>query len=126
MLPNFLLPEMVVRESGAGPELEVRRVKTLLLTLGITRIVPQESLQVSIWGSADGNNWGGAPLVIFPKKFYCGTYPLLIDLSEQPGMRFLRAQWEVIRWGRIDATPLFDFYVLAQDASIAATVSAVA
>ncbi|MGH9667126.1 MAG: hypothetical protein ACRD9L_22100 [Bryobacteraceae bacterium] len=126
VLPNFLLPEMVVRESGAGPELEVRRVKTLLLTLGITRIVPQESLQVSIWGSADGNNWGGAPLVIFPKKFYCGTYPLLIDLSEQPGMRFLRAQWEVIRWGRADATPLFDFYVLAQDVSMPATVSAVA
>ena len=126
MLPNFLLPEMVVRESGVGPELEVRRVKTLLLTLGITRIVPQESLQVSIWGSPDGNNWGGAPLVVFPKKFYCGTYPLLIDLSEQPGVRFLRAQWEVIRWGRGDATPLFDFYVLARDASMPATVSAVA
>lgn len=126
MLSNFLLPEMVVRENGVGPAFEIRGINKLLLTLGITRIVPQESLQVSIWGSPDGKQWGAVPLAVFPKKFYCGTYPLRIDMSEHLGLRFLRAQWDVIRWGQDDVLPLFDFYLLAEDAVRRVTVGAVA
>ena len=126
MLSNFLLPEMVVRENGAGPELEIQGAGTLLLTLGITRIVEQESLQVSVWGSSDGNDWGAYPIVVFPQKFYCGTYSLLVDLSGKTGIRFLRARWDVNRWSRADATPLFGFYLSVQEANVPATVGAFA
>ena len=61
---NFLLPETVVREDGAGyaVELATAQGKALEITLGITRILEQESLDVSIWGSVDGSDWGTKPL----------------------------------------------------------------
>ena len=63
MLPNFLVQETVIREAGTGPELSVDSVSggLLVLTLGITRIIEQESLDVSIWGSADNADWGAKP-----------------------------------------------------------------
>ncbi|HEX8986154.1 MAG TPA: hypothetical protein VF767_11990, partial [Bryobacteraceae bacterium] len=86
MLPSFLLPEAVIREDGEGPVIGLgpSQGKPLLLTLGITRIIEQESLDVSIWGSADNADWGAKPLASFPQKFYCGTYQFLLDLSERP------------------------------------------
>ncbi len=115
MLPKFLLPETVSREDGSGPVMDLGRAqgKLVSLTLGITRIVEQESLDVSIWGSSDGNDWGTKPLVSLPQKFYCGTYSILLDLTSQPGLRYLRAQWKMNRWGRGNQKPLFDFYVFA-------------
>jgi len=119
MLPNFLVQETVIREAGAGPELAVdpASVGLLVLTLGITRIIEQESLDVSIWGSADNVDWGTKPLVSFPQKFYCGTYQLLLDLAQHTDVKYLRAKWQVSRWGRGDPKPLFGFYLFAQDAN---------
>src|SRR5579862_546365 len=79
MLPGFLLPETTIREAGAGPEVDVgnSRGGLILLTLGITRIIEQESLDVSIWGSPDNVEWGAKPITTFPQKFYCGTYQIL-------------------------------------------------
>ena len=53
MLPNFLLPESIARSDGKGPEIDLgsKQGKLLVLTLGITRILEQESLEVSVWGS---------------------------------------------------------------------------
>jgi hypothetical protein len=115
MLPKFLMPEIVSREDGSGPVLDLgpAQGKLVSLTLGITRIVEQESLDVSIWGSPDGNEWGAKPLISIPQKFYCGTYSVLLDLTSQPDTRYLRAQWKMNRWGRGDQKPLFDFYVFA-------------
>lgn len=117
MLPNFLVTETVIREDGKGGEGEVgaSQGKLLLLTLGITRIIEQESLDVSIWGSVDKADWGSKPLVSFPQKFYCGTYQILLDLSEHKEIKYLRAQWKVNRWGRGAAKPLFGFYLFAQE-----------
>ena len=116
MFPEFLLPETTVREAGAGPEISLgnQQGETLILTLGITRIVEQESLDISIWGSADGSDWGARPLVSFPQKFYCGTYQMSIDLSQHPEVKHLRAKWQVNRWGKGDSKPLFGLYVFAQ------------
>ncbi|MGA2271052.1 MAG: hypothetical protein ABSH44_21495 [Bryobacteraceae bacterium] len=116
MFPEFLLPETTVREAGAGPEIGLgnRQGGTLTLTLGITRIIEQESLDLSIWGSADGSDWGVGPLASFPQKFYCGTYQMLLDLSRYPEVKYLRAKWEVNRWGRGDSKPLFGIYLFAQ------------
>ena len=86
MLPEFLLTETTVREAGTGPELALGEQQggTLVLTLGITRIIEQESIDLSIWGSGDGSDWGTKPLATFPQKFYCGTYQIIADLSGHP------------------------------------------
>jgi hypothetical protein len=117
MLPVFLLPETTVREAGEGSALNLggSQGRTVLLTLGITRIIEQESLDVSIWGSADGNEWGTKPLISFPQKFYCGTYQILVDLTQHPDVKFVRVKWNAQRWGKGDAKPLFGFYVFAQE-----------
>ena len=117
MLPVFLLPETTVREAGNGSDLDLgeSQGRTVLLTLGITRIIEQESLDVSIFGSADGNEWGTKPLISFPQKFYCGTYQILLDLTQHPGVKFLRVKWNAQRWGKGDTKPLFGFYVFAQE-----------
>jgi hypothetical protein len=116
MLPEFLIEETTVREAGTGPavDLGAKRDETLILTFGITRIIEQESIDLSIWGSVDGADWGTKPIVTFPQKFYCGTYQLLVDLSGHPGVRYLRAKWGVNRWGKGDPKPLFTIYLFAQ------------
>jgi hypothetical protein len=116
MLPQFLVPETTVREAGAGPEINLggQQGETLLLTLGITRIIEQESIDISIWGSPDGKDWGARPLVSFPQKFYCGTYQILLDLAERPEIQYVRAKWQVNRWGKGDPKPLFTVYLMVQ------------
>ena len=116
MLPQFLLPEITVRDAGTGPDLDLgdQQGETLILTLGITRIIEQESIDLSIWGSVDGSDWGARPLISFPQKFYCGTYQILLDLSEHSNIKYLRAKWQVNRWGKGDPTPLFSIYLFVQ------------
>ncbi len=116
-MPNtFLIAETKVAENGSGPAvpLGTSAGKMLLLTLGITKIVEQESLDVSIWGSADGNDWGKQPLLAFPQKFYQGTYALLLDLSRRPEVKHVQARWQVARWGVGSTTPMFVFYLFAE------------
>ena len=119
MLPEFLVAETTVREAAAGPAMALGEQSggTLVLTLGITRIIEQESIDLSIWGSADGTDWGTKPITTFPQKFYCGTYQLLLDLNQDPTVKFIRAKWQVSRWGRGDPKPLFGIYLFAQDAT---------
>src|SRR5205085_11908173 len=117
MLPQFLLPKAAVREAGTGPELNLggHPSDTLVLTLGITRIIEQESIDISIWGSADGTDWGAKPLLSFPQKFYCGTYQIVLDLTRRPEVKYLRVKWSAQRWGKGDSRPLFGFYLFAQE-----------
>ena len=116
MLPEFLLTETTVREAGTGAAIALgdNQGATLVLTLGITRIIEQESIDIAIWGSTDGNDWGARPVVAFPQKFYCGTYQIVADLSERPDVKFLRVKWLVNRWGKGSPQPLFTIYLFAQ------------
>src|SRR5215813_2897861 len=103
MIDTFLVPEKTVASAkGDGPPVNVGGAasRVFLLTLHITNIVEQESLDVSVLGSADGAAWGAKPLATFPQKFYRGQHPLLLDLVVSPEVKFLRAHWEVGRWGR--------------------------
>ncbi len=114
MLDTFLVPETtVVTAKGDGSPVDVSGAagRVFLLTLEITKIIEQESLEVSIYGSADGTTWGAKPVVAFPQKFYCGQSPLLLDLTSHPDVKFVRAHWEVARWGRGTETPMFEFGV---------------
>lgn len=116
MLPNFLLPDQVVRQNGSGPAIAIgdRNTGVVAVTLGINRIIEQESIEVRIMGSADGETWLEKPVATFPMKFYCGVYTLLVDLMDSPDVRYLRAEWKVNRWGRGEPTPLFGVYMFAE------------
>lgn len=60
MMEAFLVPERtVVSAKGDGAAVDVNRAegRIFLLTLAITNIIEQESLDVSIFGSADGAAW---------------------------------------------------------------------
>ena len=98
---------------GDGPAADVTGAHTpvFLVTLAITKIIEQESLDVSIYGSADGTTWSAKSIAAFPQKFYCEEVPLLLDLREHPDVKFVRAHWEMARWGRGVETPLFEFGV---------------
>jgi hypothetical protein len=114
MLETFLVPEKITvsaKGDGSTVDVSVAAGRVFLLTLDITKIIEQESLEVSIHGSADGAAWGAKPIVTFPQKFYCGQSPLLLDLTAHPDVKFVRAHWEVARWGRGVETPMFEFGV---------------
>ena len=78
-----LLSEITAQADGIGPVVDVDHEtdQLLVLTLAITRIIEQGSLDVSIWGSPDKTNWGAKPLAAFPQKSYCGMYSILLNLS---------------------------------------------
>ena len=120
MLPTFLLEDGLRHEDGQSGVLDVSAEsgRVLLLTLGITRIIEQESLDVSLYGSEDGETWGSKPLLSFPQKFYCGTYAMVLDLSGEPGVKYIRAQYKMGRWGRGTPAPLFGFYLAAEVAAV--------
>ena len=108
---TYLLPETVSEQDGLGPVVPAEP-KEMLLTLGITTALEQEQLDVTVWASNDGENWGERPVAKFCHKSYCGYYQLPVDLSRQPDVRHLRVKWQMNRWGG-DRTnhPLFGFYV---------------
>jgi hypothetical protein len=114
MIDTLLVTDKTaVSAKGDGPTVDVGGAagRVFLLTLEITKIIEQESLEVSIHSSVDGTTWGAKPVVSFPQKFYCGETPLLLDLTGHPDVKFVRAHWEVARWGRGTETPMFEFGV---------------
>jgi hypothetical protein len=118
MIDTFLVPEnTVVNAKGDGASVNVSGAtnRVFLLSLNIADIIEQESLDVSIFGSADGSAWGAKPLTYFPQKFYRAEHPMLLDLTGQPQVKFLRAHWEVARWGRGTETPMFKFGVTIRE-----------
>jgi hypothetical protein len=119
-IDTFLVPEKtVVNAKGDGAALDISGAAShvFLLTLDITNILEQESLDVSIFGSADGAAWGAKPLIAFPQKFYRGQHPLLLDLSAHGEAKFIRAHWDVGRWGRGTTTPMFEFNLAIREVS---------
>lgn len=109
---GYLVPVGTLAEtSGQGAPLELGALggKTLLLILQISDVLEQESLHVSIWGSADGQDWGTLALFWFPQKFYSGATPAALNLGLRPEIKFLQARWEVNRWGRGIPRPHFRF-----------------
>jgi hypothetical protein len=116
MRPEFLLPETTVRDAGTSPAIDLREERggMLFLTLGINRIVERESIEIGIWGSPDGTDWGRTPVLSYPQKSYCGVYQMPLDLSRRPDVKFLRARWDVSRWSGAYGQPLFTVYLLLE------------
>ena len=118
MTDAVLVPAKTVASAkGDGPAVDISGATNpvFLVTLAITKIIEQESLDVSIYGSADGAAWQPKSIAAFPQKFYCGESPLLLDLTAHPNVKFVRAHWEVARWGRGTETPMFEFGVTMKE-----------
>jgi hypothetical protein len=98
-----------VEASGDGPCFDVRSsaTRTFVVTLDILENIEQESIDLSIWGSEDGENFGHKPLLKLPQRFYRGTTRLVLDLTTRPEIRFIRARWDLNRWGRVTPKPMF-------------------
>src|SRR6185437_4799123 len=118
MNPAFLIPETITHANGESLPMDLNgaRPDALLVTLGITHVIEQEGLLVSLHGSSDGVTWDAAPLGVFPQKFYTGISTIVLDLTVHPQVAFLRAQWKAVRWGRGDKIPNFTFYVFVEPA----------
>lgn len=112
-------PNTVVEASGEGAAIEVAPTNSRLFVchLTIRKVIEQESLDVAIWGSPDGSNWGTQPILKLPQRFYAGSTRMVLDLRERPDMRFIRARWEVNRWGRGRPEPWFEFDLLLEPAA---------
>jgi hypothetical protein len=110
-------PKTVVNAKGDGAPVDVGPAghRVFLLTLDISNIIEQESIDVSVYSSPDGAAWSPKSIASFPQKFYCGQQPLLLDLTGHPDVKFVRAHWEVSRWGRGTETPMFEFGVTIKE-----------
>src|SRR5207253_1572597 len=78
-----MIPEntrMEANGEGAAFDITGSATRTFLCRLTVTDQIEQESLDVSIWGSADGETWTKKPLLKLPQQFYRGTTKLILDL----------------------------------------------
>jgi len=92
---------------GASFNISESASRTFICRLTVTDQLEQESLEVSIWGSADGETWPKKPLLKLPQQFYRGTTKMVLDISLRPEVKFIRAHWDLNRWGRVAPTPMF-------------------
>lgn len=105
-----LIPQgSLVKENGYGAAVDVRtsRTRTFFCVMDITDQIEQELVDVSIWGSADGEYWGTHPILKLPQQFYRGETRAVLDLTLVPEFNFIRAGWELNRWGRVTPLPMF-------------------
>lgn len=114
---DLVAGKTVATAKGDGPSVDVSAAgsRIFLLTLDITGIIEQESLDVSVFGSADGAVWSPKAIVAFPQKFYREQAVLLLDLMAHPDVKFVRAHWDVARWGRGSEAVMFEFGVTMRE-----------
>ncbi len=111
MLDIFLVPAntvVVAKGDGEAVDISGAASRVFLLTLSISRVVEQEAIDIFVYTSVDGTAWETKAVAGMEQKFYPGEYPLLVDLSEKPDAKFVRAHWDVYRWGRGSTTPQFE------------------
>jgi hypothetical protein len=108
---DFAAPGTRVTENGNGAAVDVSgsQTRTFLCVLQIADVLEQESLDVSIYGSEDGQNWQPKPILKFPQRFYRSETRMVLDLTPRPEVKFIRAGWELNRWGRVAPLPMFVF-----------------
>lgn len=120
MLDAFLVPaNTVVTAKGDSQPIDTSAAasRVFLLTLSISSIVEQEAIDIGVFTSADGATWETKPIAVLSQKFYVGEYPMLVDLSDVPAAKFVRAHWEVNRWGRGSTAARFEVGIRLREVS---------
>lgn len=112
-LPAFLIPECRIEANGSTEPTAVDPAAPLLITLGITEVLEQQSLQLVIEGSTNGTEWPTEFALALPEKFYEGVSTVYLDPAKN-GITQIRASWKVNRWGRGSKTPVFKLYLFAE------------
>ncbi|HWR16208.1 MAG TPA: hypothetical protein VN577_15375 [Terriglobales bacterium] len=110
MIDSAIIPaNTVITAKGDGDPVDISSAenRVFLVSLDIVEAVEQESFDLSIFGSTDGQTWTPKALLEFPQQFYKSQTPILLDLRGEPDIRFVRAHWKVNRWGRGSETPAF-------------------
>jgi hypothetical protein len=99
MVPFQMFPEGTVLGNGTGPVVGLDQAagQPLQLTLSISRMMERHILDVSVWGSSDGSNWGSFPLTVLPHRYYCGVYQHWLDLAGHPQVRYIRLKYDLTR-----------------------------
>jgi hypothetical protein len=99
----------LLQENGHGEAVDISAssTRTFFCVMVIGDQIEQESADVAIWGSADGQNWGTHPALKLPQQFYRGETRAVLDLTFIPEVKFIRAGWELNRWGRVAPLPMF-------------------
>jgi len=107
----------LVEESANGEPVDITAsaTRTFFCLMEITDQIEQESLDISIWGSADGENWGTQPILKLPQVFYRGETRAVLELSFRPDVKFIRPRWDLNRWGRVAPNPMFRFGLHLQE-----------
>ncbi len=100
---DLIPPDTRLTANGEGQPYEIAAsgTRTFLCSMFIEDQIEQESVDISVWGSADGQDWGKLPLLKMPQRFYRGETRQVLDLTLKPEVQFLRAKWELARWGRV-------------------------
>jgi hypothetical protein len=106
---DLVAPHTLMESNAGGEAIDVggSASRTFLCTLLISDQIEQESLDVSIWGSADGQSWPTQPLLRMPQRFYRGETRAVLELALRPEVKFIRAKWDVFKWGRGAPVPMF-------------------
>jgi hypothetical protein len=113
-----LVPEELFRGNGYSPSVPLSDLqgKPIQLTLSITRMMEEQTLEILIWGSTDGEQWMDRPLVTLPHRHYCGDYHYTMDLTRHPQVTHMRAEWRLRSWGHTTAYRLISFSLEASEA----------
>lgn len=98
-----------VEENGDGEKVDISTsaTRTFFCFMVVSDQIEQESIDVSIWGSTDGESWGAHPILKLPQRFYKGETRAVLELVLVPEVKFIRARWELNRWGRVAPLPMF-------------------
>lgn len=106
---DLIPPGTVVEENGNGAAVDVSAsaTRTFFCVMVITEQIEQESIDVSIYGSPDGQAWTGKPILKLPQRFYRGETRAVLELVFNPDVKFIRAGWDLNRWGRVAPLPMF-------------------
>src|SRR5437016_12891736 len=106
---DLILFDTKVENNGEGEKVDVSAssTRTFFCVMVISDQIEQESIDVSIWGSADGENWGAHPFLKLPQRFYRGETRAVLEVALRADVKFIRAKWELNRWGRGAPTPMF-------------------
>ena len=106
---DLIPPGTLVEENGGADAVDISgsATRTFFCVMFIYDQIEQESIDVSIWGSADGENWGTHPILKLPQRFYRGEARAVLELTLRPEVKFIRAKWDLNRWGRVAPLPMF-------------------
>jgi hypothetical protein len=111
MALEFVLipPGTRLTSNGEGQPFDISssQTRTFICAMEIADQMEQESVDISVWGSADGQDFGKMPLLKMPQRFYRGETRQVLDLSLKPEIRFIRAKYDLARWGRVAPHPMF-------------------